>query len=325
MMKTLRWPEPFGRTMHEIHKTNDTGLCNRIFHWEVAYELNRYNNYQFNIFLEESKWPELNELLYLPNTRVSPEEINEPDNLKLKRLLGKSEPISRERIEQIFKWEDFSLKSFNHYYSNFGHYSLPDLYGRESYTHEDRPLKYISLKDLELDFMIKNLTKDLVGIHMRRGRGIKYKEHIDTLDNQIRNDYIEYRETEPADDFYIYKFVKDDDYFKIIDGFLSKNPKQKFYISHDLPDEIFKYYEKKYPNILYTKKYFYDFIKNKYSNTNPSHVKNVIDLFALSNTNFVIKHELSTWSEFAHFYTKKPGFYFHDDLDYILSFYRKVI
>lgn len=323
-MNTLRWPEPFDRTMDEIHNSNDTGLCNRLFHWEVAYELNKFNKFKFKIFLEESKWPELKELINLPDTRVSPENIDEPIELKRKRLIGKSLPITEESIKQIFNRQDFSLKE-NHYHSDFGHQSLPDLYGRDVYDYSKRPLRMITLKDEKLDNMIKELTKDLVGIHMRRGRGIKYIDHIDTLDTEIREDYIEYRESEAADEFYIYKFVKDDEYFKIIDGFLNRNPGQKFYVSHDLPDEIFEYYEKKYPNILYTKKYFYDYIKDKFKNTNPSHVKNVIDLFSLANTNFVIKHELSTWSEFAHYYTIKKGFYFHDDLEYILNNFRTFI
>ena len=35
---TLRWVEPFGGWEAD---TEDTGLCNRIFHWEVAYEINK--------------------------------------------------------------------------------------------------------------------------------------------------------------------------------------------------------------------------------------------------------------------------------------------
>lgn len=324
-MKTLRWPEPFGRTMHEIHNSNDTGLCNRLFHWEVAYELNRLNNFEYRIILEESKWPELKELISLPYTRLSPEDIDEPEDLKRKRLLGKSKPITKDRIEQMFKWEDFDLRNEKAYHSDFGHYSLPDLYKRELYDHKNRPIQNVELQDKELDSMIKELTKDLVGIHMRRGRGIKYKEKLDTLSKDIKNEYIEFRELEPADEFYIYKFVTDDEYFKIIDGFLSRNPNQKFYVSHDLPDDIFDYYEKRYPGILYTKKYFYDFIENKYPNTNPSHVKNIVDLFSLSNTQFVVKHELSTWSEFAHYYTDKNACYFRDDLNYILDSFKSII
>jgi hypothetical protein len=324
-MKTLRWPEPFNRTMHEIHNSNDTGLCNRLFHWEVAYELNRLNNFEYKIILEESKWPELKELITLPYTRLSPEDIDESEELKLKRIIGKSVPITKERIEQMFKWEDFDLRSERAYHSNFGHYSLPDLYNRELYDHKNRPIQNIELQDKTLDSMIKELTKDLVGIHMRRGRGIKYKEKLDTLSSEIKDDYIEFRELEPADEFYIYKFVTDEEYFKIIDSFLERNPNQKFYISHDLPDEIFDYYEKKYPNILYTKKYFYDYISDKFKNTNQNHVKNIVDLFSLSNTQFVIKHELSTWSEFAHYYTDKNACYFRDDVNYILDSYKSVI
>lgn len=323
-MKTLRWPEPFDRQMHEIHNSNDTGLCNRIFHWEVAYELNKLSGFKHKIFLEESKWPELKELISLPDTRVSPENVDEPYELKLKRLLGKSKPISREEIERIITSQNFDLE-YDHLHSNFGHYSLPDLYGRDTYDFSERPLRFITLKDSELNSMIHDVSKDLIGIHIRRGRGIQYVDHLDSLDDEILDDYIEYRELEDADKFYIYKFVEDSVYFKLIDGFIKRNPLQKFYISHDLPDEIFEFYEKKYPNRFITKKYFYDFIKDRYPNTDEIHVKNIIDLFCLSNTQLVMKHELSTWSEFAHYYTDKKGFYFHDDVDYILNSFKSAI
>ena len=62
--KTLRWVEPYGG-WHE----NDTGLCNRIFHWEVAFELSRHNNYEYQILLQRKYWPELS-LIELPQTKV---------------------------------------------------------------------------------------------------------------------------------------------------------------------------------------------------------------------------------------------------------------
>lgn len=45
--KTLRWLEPYGGWSE-----NDTGLCNRIFHWEIAHEICKQNNYDFKIILQ---------------------------------------------------------------------------------------------------------------------------------------------------------------------------------------------------------------------------------------------------------------------------------
>jgi hypothetical protein len=47
--RTLRWLEPFGGWRGF---TTDTGLCNRIFHWEVAYEINKQNIAALTSYLE---------------------------------------------------------------------------------------------------------------------------------------------------------------------------------------------------------------------------------------------------------------------------------
>lgn len=320
-MKRLRWPEPFDRQMHEIHNSDDTGLCNRIFHWELAYELTRRNGFQYTIVLEESKWPELKELIELPDTIVSPETINEPSELKKKRIIGNSKAITKEMILKMVETGNFYLDNVYDLHSDFGHMSILDLFGRD-YNKSERPLRMIKLKDEELFKMIRDFTWGMVGIHMRRGRGVKYSEYVDTLSDGIKDKFLEYRKKESADEFYIYDFITDNQYFKIIDGILEINPYQKIYISHDLPDDVFEYYEKKYPNNLFSKKYFYDFIKDRYPNTNQTHVKNIVDLFTLSHTNLLIKHPLSTWSEFADFYYDKKSFYFHNDFDIILQNYK---
>ena len=53
-MPYLKWVEPWGG--YKI--PNDTGFCNRIFHWEFAYEVNKRNNFDFKILLQEQFWPE---------------------------------------------------------------------------------------------------------------------------------------------------------------------------------------------------------------------------------------------------------------------------
>lgn len=324
-MRTLRWPEPFGRHIDEIHKSNDTGLCNRIFHWEIAQEINKHNNYEFKIYLEGSKWPELKELIDLPNTAISPEEIYEEPSLKLKRLIGSSEKLDKTIVDEMFKNQELSLDG-TWYHSDFGHTSISDLY-KNKWDELNRPITQIHLKDKELENMIKSLTNDMVGIHIRRGRGIKYDEMlVSTLPEEIREDYVNFRKLEGDDTrrFYMYEFIPDSKYFRLMDSMINRLPNQKFYISHDMPDELIRYYYDRYPNKIYTKEYFYDFIKKRYK-TPIQHVKNVVDLFSLANTKMVIKHPLSTWSEFGHRYTNKKGFYFHDDIDYILDNFKSAI
>ena len=48
-MAYLKWVEPWGG----YDSKNDTGFCNRLFHWEFAYQLNEINNFKFKILLED--------------------------------------------------------------------------------------------------------------------------------------------------------------------------------------------------------------------------------------------------------------------------------
>ena len=48
-MSNLRWKEPWGGSM----LPEDTGLCNRLMHWEIAYGINRANDFKFNILVEQ--------------------------------------------------------------------------------------------------------------------------------------------------------------------------------------------------------------------------------------------------------------------------------
>lgn len=322
---TLRWPEPFKRDMNEIHRSGDTGLCNRLFHWEIGQELNKHNEYRYTIFLEQSRWPELKELIELPNTKISPEKEDEDDSVKYKRLILDSTKIDENYIKELYS-SDLKLEDYS-YHSDFGHTSMENLYG-DDWDRTNRPIRTIKLKDHELENLIKEFAKDKVGIHIRRGRGIKYSdEDVKTLPQSIQEDYIEFRKLEGhlTYKFYIYEFIEDQKYFDFIEAILKRKPNQKFYISHDMPDELIEYYYEKYPNSIYTKTHFYDYIKDKFKDTDERHVKNVVDLFTLANTKMVLKHPLSTWSEFGHQHTEKLGFYFHDDMNYVLNNFNPII
>ena len=62
--KTLRWYEPFGgwgklNVNHDHFTVNlansDTGLCNRLLHWEQAYLINKNNDYKYKIFVQSKR------------------------------------------------------------------------------------------------------------------------------------------------------------------------------------------------------------------------------------------------------------------------------
>ena len=60
--KTLRWIEPFGgwgqahnyfNNFNVSLSNNDTGLCNRIFHWEIAHFLSEINKNSHKIQIQQ--------------------------------------------------------------------------------------------------------------------------------------------------------------------------------------------------------------------------------------------------------------------------------
>jgi hypothetical protein len=299
--------------MDEIHRSTDTGFCNRIFYWEGVELLNSYNNYKFKIELEKNYWPELKEMVELPNSilvnnNIISEDFNE---------------ITTDFIKE--NKDNFKLSKSKYYPTyNFNELSYLDDY---LITNNERPITKIKLKDIELDNKIKEFCKDKIGIHIRRGRGIIYgKKEINSLPEEVRNRYISFRkhEGEFTPKYYIYEFVYDETYFSVIDMILKINPNQTFYISYDIPEKCISYFKEKYPNKIYDKTYFYEFIKKRYK-TPKQHVKNIVDLFCLSNTKFVFKHPMSTWSEFAHRYTEKSAEIITEPLDIIEENISKIL
>jgi hypothetical protein len=320
--KTLKWVEPYGGWKNE-----DTGLCNRLLHWEVAYEINKENNFEYEIMLQQRYWPELG-LIYLPNTSfVKNIESESIETEKTRFIYGyhhgeNVKPFDYEQLSKMFRTGKLKLDN-QHYYSNFGFKLIKDFYG-DSKLFGERPLKNIRLRHNFMEDYLRRNTKDVVGIHIRRGVGIRYTEDdINSLPESVRDRYRAYQifnknsETIPAK----YNFIQDKIYFNIIDKMLEYNPNQKFYISCDLPYDLFSYYEKTYGKSIITKNDFLATINQyllnsdisvenlKYGNVIP----NVVDLFSLSYCKLLIKSNNSTFSEFAENYFGQPAVNATDD------------
>jgi hypothetical protein len=335
---TLRWVEPFGGW---VKTTEDTGLCNRIFHWEVAYDINKNNNFDYQIILEQKYWPEF-KLIDLPKTKFFTNiEGDSYDVEKLKFIavydtvnqeIKTAEPISYGMIRQMFGYDSCKLENGGHYYSNFGYKELSDLYPKETVSMMDRPLKEIKLRYKSVEESIKYQVKDAVGIHIRRGNGIPYDDDdLDSLPEEVRDRYKLIKRVTRYQTDHFYSFHQDELYFNIMDKILELNPKQKFYISTDLPEEIMKYFYEKYSDNLIDKKNIlnivYDYMVTsglkkselEYGNV----VDNLVDLFSLSFCKFLIKVPTSTWSIFAENYVKKGSAFVTDDWNEIKKKYKK--
>jgi len=331
-MRTLYWIDTLNKDMDEIHKITDTGFCNRIVTWEILQFLNERNGFSFEIKMGESWWPELKEVLQFPNTSLINENINDSRESKIEFIVKNSKRIGIEDLNKMIETNNFNLNDDSYYVDiDFG--KVAEIFHSVGLKTKNfkRPIHGIKIKNKELNEFIESTLSECIGIHIRRGRGVKYKDKLNTLPKENIEKYISFHKPfgEATYEYYIYKFIEDAKYFQIIDNILKINPSQKFYISHDLSDELMEYYEKKYPNNIITRKIFYDKINNKYPNTKKNHVMDSIDLISLSNSFITIGSQYSTWSIFAIDYKDKTSFHLSEetldeDLETWYEIYKRV-
>lgn len=305
--KTLRWVEPY----HGGMSREDTGLCNRILHWGIAYKINQLNNSKYTILLQDEYWAEL-KYLRLPNTR----SVKNPyySNNKIAELRFKTvfddrnqniymaEPLFKDDIKTMLTEENFELKGDN-YYSDFGYNFVNEF---KSIGQSGIPL--IQFKHDEFEKIIQNAVKDCVGIHIRRGKGVEITlDHLKSVPKDLKHLF----KVQSGD--IQYKWISDIQYFKILDGIIRRNPTQKFYLSTDMRTDQYDYILKKYPDniitrnsilhsVLYTSHY-----QDLIDDFQFTGFINIVDLFALAHCCFVIKSPASTWSIVASMLRNKPS------------------
>lgn len=324
MKNKLIWIDTLNKHMDEVYNITDTGFCNRIRTWDILYFLNSKNNFKFEIQMGESWWPELKEVLTFPNTTLKKEDRNLEREKKIDDIKGDSEVINKETLLLMSKENNFSLSDKN-YYIDVDFPFITEFLENNNSTNSG--ISSIVFKDEEANNIIKEKTKDLVGIHIRRGRGVRYKEKLDTIPKNILDDYLNFHIQfgEETYDYYIYDYIEDDVYYNLIDETLKLNPNQKFYISHDLSDDLIKHFSEKYGNKIITRQNFYHLI-DKYENTGLNHIVDCIDLICLSNTKLVVGSNHSTWSRFAQDYKTKQKIEVTLDfqIDEYLNLYKEI-
>ena len=296
------------RPLDEIYgeyETNDTGLCNRLLCWELVKIINHIHDDKFEIVLDVQQNPETNNCFTLEDTTmVNTSDINFDDYL----------PISDIMVQDII---DGKLKlGDKNYYTDFTKRQINDFI--ENYS--KRFIKSLKFKHNDINKDIKSVIQGSIGIHVRRGRGVKiHKDNTIDLNlfegwnHDILSDYVRMKVKDmPAWKFYQFDFIKDEVYFEKIDLILKKLPKQKFYISHDLKDEYFERWVERYPDNIILKDTFYDLLSN-WEIPLEVHTKNFLDLYCLCNTREIFKTPLSTWSDLACDYNNKIGVYLNWD------------
>ena len=323
MSGILKWVEPHDGGGYVINK--DTGLCNRIYHWELAYEIARLHDFKFKIHLQKIWWPEL-ELLDFPNTDCVDENQD--------KFIHKAYPFDT----NILKHYNFKLDINKNWFPIDG-WSFSRSFWRlySNKWNEKRPLQRIKIKDKKLEKKIINKAKGLIGIHIRKGFGVKTVSDLGGM----------------------YQNIPEKLYINFIEKILKINPKQKFYLSTDLkldevnflikdydvltyrdvvdlgkevryirdknnPDTVYDNLEKKvilpiqkeYSRYLEWRKKYPDLTdkvnSSRENQINKNTIKDVVDLFSLAYCKLILEHPTSTWSSFAVEYRNLNSYEPHD-------------
>jgi len=303
----LIWCEPYDGI--DI-KYLDNGFCNRVFHWEMGFFLNQKNDFKFDLQIEELYWPEL-EIISLPKTQIFEKQNNlslQEYNILFRTSINENDniPISKKFIEKFIATGNYKIDENYNYYSDYGYDYIWSMYKLYSQIIE-RPLKNIRLRNSNIENFIKNFFHNKIGIHIRRGYGVqKTKQQAEYLNDLKLSVYFDENYTAP------YEFYDDEYYFRVIDKLNKIFPNIEFYISTDLEESSLVHFKSQYNNIYSFSdilkhpdiEYYYYSFKDDFRK---QMCKNMIDLFSLAHTKFLIKSPKSTWSQFAEQYRNTPS------------------
>lgn len=279
----LKWAEPHRGSGYLINE--DTGLCNRIYHWELGYQIAKINNMKIEV--QKKWWPEL-EFLNLPLTSC----VDKTDF----EFISDSYPFDSNvirhcgfKLDSTENWFPVDGWAFNRFHLDYF----------DNKYHLKRPLQLIKIKDAKLNYLIESTVRGTVGIHIRKSHGVQGTLAADGVDGKYEN-------------------IDNDVYIKFIEKILKFNPKQKFYVSSDLPLDSIEFLLDNYDIITYKdvlKEYNFKIkdssIRDKIVNYRDNVIKqntlkDIVDLFGLALCSYLITHYMSSWSAFAKQYMNKP-------------------
>ena len=265
---------------------DDSGWGNRLICWQTACIINNAMGNTHTIKVLPEEFPELT-LVNFPNTEYTTlEEI-------------KAIPIQDLEVQKWIEKEKIELDNKVSYTNKFSYGNTLDL-SEKFFDPNTDIFTSIELKNKTLYSKIKNLVKNRIGIHIRRGNGV----YVDWYDiNTVPSQYRKYYKIDNTADK-VYAFIRDEIYFKVIDEYLANNIETKFYLGIDVNVKALTYYKEKYPNKILTcndvinlNKDLLDelkFLEPRLQLKNMGY--NLIDFFSLSCTKEIVHSPPSTWS-----------------------------
>ena len=355
--QSIRLAEPWGGG----HYALDTGLCNRLLHWELVYSMVQHTHGDHQIVCLDQHWYEL-DFISLPETQLIGfyegrlESAKEPfhsqtyyDVAKFNYIfdiedfsMSLPEKITDEMVIKMHENGSYKLPNKDHFITDFD-WKLTHAFTEDIAEHNlhdkifpEWGLSQMKFIDPELDEYIKNYASKFIGIHLRRGAGVKKtQEQINKTDPHTRKFFAE---TE-ADKYIssVYRFYENEEIYKFIDRALQIDGEQKFYISSDLPPSSLTFLKERYGKKILSRKelvanlpseLFYrlglDFYKKDISfldeyyipNDNTVYTNellrrvaffNMVDLIALGHTMLLLTPSFSTWSYVAKKLNNRPS------------------
>lgn len=296
-----------------------TGFGDKLVYWCIGHYITT-SIFDSELLIPSNIWPECL-FLDLPDTKIS--------KLSSIEVVNTYKKITLSEVVNYFKNKKNKIKfdQNENYYFNFCMKDLSKLnfpYHQCDFLFDG--LKKIKFKNQLANQYIEKNFSDIISIHLRRGiycNLSKSQQYIKELIINIGKDNVrKYYGNEIFSSLEVTKWSRikilpDSFYFFLIDIILKNNPKQKIYISTDVPNYLISHYFKKYPNNIVTKEQYLSefeiFFKDTLEKSEPSEyffsleqtISNLLDFFVLSNSKMMISCEESQWSFLSKKYKKK--------------------
>lgn len=350
--KTLYWILPkshFGKDVYFVNsqtKEVDVALGHRLNFLIYAFLLSIITNNSFNIFLEKEEWPESKFIKFPSQVSCS--------SLQKEKILN-SLPLTNKEFLDIFIKRNFEYLSESSSF-RFDCIGPTDLLFLEMQYHETLYKKYnksfdqfkktcskllkeinnIKLCSAEANKYLNNKLKGHSGLYVRRTHALMTMEDINTLPENIREDFILdywqdndklFKDLSPyMKNLVATKFISDEIYFQRIDKILKTNPEQKFYLSYNVKTKYLQHYKDKYPGKIINREdllpEFLSFFGNDLSPSDIRILTDLLDLFSLCNCeNELIYNYHSFWIMFAEYYRVSLGYDYSPDQLYSTMLY----
>jgi hypothetical protein len=301
------------------HTPFDTGLGNRLLHWDVAYRINEANGFDHFIELEYKYWRELR-FIQMPGIwpfRIESAYYNNTffklygDDGEMQRFISKHHfdreageitklpLLGNKEVQEVLTNQKINLTE-KRYYVDFDWDYVGEF--RVKYkTHTPSGLSRVRIIQKSIADATKSTGAYAVGIHLRRGAGVfKSINDLKELPDSVSKN----PETQAIHEHTIYKYYKNSMYIRLIEEILQINPNQKFYISSDLKSNEYTFIKDRFGDRIKTRE---DIIKNlptgdvqgiNFNNpADPDKValESVVDMFTLANCQFILGAPHSTW------------------------------